>query len=74
MSTRQLRLTSVESIRKNLDRLSGKKINIVLLDKTVIFGEVFQATTESLGIVNGRLKKVNYPFKDIVEIYFDTIS
>ena len=74
MSTRQLRLTSVESIRKNLDRLSGKKINVVLLDKTVIFGEVFQVTTESLGIVNGRLKKINYPFKDIAEIYFDTIS
>ena len=74
MSTRQLRLTSDESIRKNLDRRSGKKSNVVLLDKTVIFGEVFRVTTASLGIVNGRLKKINYPFKYISEIYFVTIS
>lgn len=73
MSTRQLRLTSPELIRKHLDRLSGKKINVVLHDRTVIFGEVFHVSTESLGIVNGRLKKITYPIKEIAEIYFDTI-
>jgi hypothetical protein len=74
MSTRQLRLTSVESIKKNLDKLSGKKINLVLSDKTVVFGEVFQVNPESIGVVNGRLKKINYPLTQISEIYFDTIA
>ena len=74
MSTRQLRLTSVESIRKNLDKLPGKKVNVVLLDRTVVFGEVRSITPDGLKIVNGRLKKADYPFSTISEIYFDTID
>jgi hypothetical protein len=74
MSTRQLRLTSVDSIRKNLNRLSGKNITLVLTDKTVMFGKVLDAQSDGLVIVNGRLKKATYTLTDISEIYFDSIA
>jgi hypothetical protein len=74
MSTRQLRLTSVDSIRKNLNRLSGKNITLVLTDKTVMFGKVLDVQSDGLVIVNGRLKKAIYTLTDISEIYFDSIA
>jgi ribosome maturation factor RimP len=74
MSTRQLRLTSAGEIKKNLDRLAGKKINIVLNDNTVVFCHVLKIDPEGLTIQNGRLKKLTIPFSQISEIYFDTIA
>jgi hypothetical protein len=74
MSTRQLRLTSVDSIRKNLNRLSGKNITLVLTDNTVMFGKVLDVQSDGLVIVNGRLKKATFTLTDISEIYFDSIA
>ena len=50
----------------------GKKINIVLTNDTVVFGELKEANTSDIQLLNMRLKKVRYPFANITEIYFDT--
>lgn len=72
MSTRQLRLNGPDQIRQNIKRLLGKKINIVLTDDTVVFGELKEANALEVQLLNMRLKKVSYPFAKITEIYFDT--
>ncbi len=71
MSTRQLRLTSSDQIKKNLDRISGKRVNVVLSDNTSVIGDVFEIKPDALIIRNGLLKKISYPFSKITEIYFD---
>jgi len=72
MSTRQLRLSDADQIQKNLTRLVGKKINIVLKDDTVVFGELKKVNTSEILIINTRLKKMSYSFDRIAEVYLDT--
>ncbi|HZB15446.1 MAG TPA: hypothetical protein VE467_20570 [Chryseolinea sp.] len=50
----------------------GKKINIVLSDRTVMFGELTKANDDAIVLKNMRLENVTYPFKSIVEVYLDT--
>ena len=56
-----------------MPKLQGKKINIVLNDSRVIFGEVKEVKPEGVVIENMRLKKALFPFDQVSEIYFDTI-
>lgn len=72
MSTKQLRLTGPDQIQESMKRLIGKKINIVLTDNMVVFGELKEANALGLLVQNMRLKKVRYAFAKISEIYFDT--
>jgi hypothetical protein len=50
-----------------------KKINVVLADRTVMFGELKKVNQSEIVLRNMRLENVTYPFKNIVEIYVDTI-
>ena len=72
MSTRQLRLSTPELIRKRLGEFTGKKINIVLNDNTVVLGELKGINDRSVEIMNMRLKKISLDMSTINEIYFDT--
>jgi hypothetical protein len=72
MSTRQLRLNSTDVILKKLQELTGKKINIVLNDSTVILGTVLGTDESLLEVLNMRLKKIKIPLQKINEIYYDT--
>jgi hypothetical protein len=72
MSTRQMRLTSHDEILKRLQELSGKKINIVLVDNTVVFGTVGHANSEEIELENMRLAKIKILMKMVREIYYDT--
>ena len=74
MSTRQQRLTSTSQIQKKIDQLVGKKINLVLSNGTVVLGRLDKANAEVVTMENGRLKKINYPFSEISELYFDMID
>ena len=51
----------------------GKKINIVLVDRTVMFGELKKVNHSDIVLRNMRLENVTYPFKNIVEVYLDVI-
>ena len=72
MGTKQLRLSDPQLIRSRIGSFLGKKINIVLFDNTVMFGELKQANDSEILLLNMRLKKIAYPLKDIAEIYLDT--
>ena len=51
----------------------GKKINIVLSDRTVMFGELKKVNTSEIILRNMRMENIRYEFKNIVEIYLDAI-
>lgn len=72
MSTRQLRLSGPVQIAETIATLVGKKVSIVLTDNTAMAGELTTATQDHIYLVNMRLKKIQYPLKDIAEIYYDT--
>ena len=71
MRTRQLRLTSLDQMQKRLKEFTGKKINIVLCDRTVLFGELKSIGDQELTFVNMRLEPVSLSLKDVTEIYLD---
>jgi len=72
MSTRQLRLNSTEQIKSKSQQFIGKKVNVVMTDKTVVFGTVHSIDGSLLKIVNMRLAKVSIPLENISELYYDT--
>jgi ribosome maturation factor RimP len=71
MHTRQLRLTSSAQIREHLSELIGKKINIVLNNNTVLFGELILVQGNALHVLNMRLKKMEILISQINEIHLD---
>ena len=72
MRTKQLRLNDSDQIRRRMPEFVGKKINIVLNDRTVMFGELTKANDDAIVLKNMRLENVTYPFRSIVEVYLDT--
>lgn len=69
--TRQLRLSTLEQIKKRLKDLIGKKINIVMRDRTVFFGELKNFDIIKLTLVNMRQQPVTVLLKEIDEVYLD---
>lgn len=49
----------------------GKKINIVLTDNTVMFGQLKKVNDIEIVLQNMRLKNVKYSFHTITEVYLD---
>lgn len=74
MSTRQLRIGDPEQIKSKASSFLGKKINIVLLDNTAVFGKLTEVNADEILLVNMRMKKVKYPFSSIAELYIDSKS
>jgi hypothetical protein len=72
MRTKQLRLNDPALIRQRLPEFVGKKINIVLRDNTVSFGELKKITADEIVLENMRLEKMYFAFQSITEIYLDT--
>ena len=73
MRTRQLRLNDSNQIRHRIAEFIGKKISIVLNDRTVMFGELIKVNDTGIVLQNMRLENVKYSFKNIGEVYFDKI-
>ena len=73
MRTRQLRLNDQDQIQRRMPEFLGKKINIVLADRTVMFGELKKVDESNIILRNMRMENIRYPFKNIVEIYLDAI-
>lgn len=72
MGTRQLRLSDPTQIRSRISNFLGKKINIVMMDNTVMFGVLKEVKSSEIILLNMRLKKISYPFAEIAEVYLDT--
>jgi hypothetical protein len=74
MSTKQLRISDAEQIKSKAASFLGKKINIVLLDNTAVFGQLKEVNSNEILLLNMRMKKVKYPFSSIAELYVDSIT
>ena len=72
MSTKQLRISDQEQIKSKAPAFLGKKINIVLLDNTAVFGKLAEVNNTEILLENMRMKKVRYPFSAIAELYIDS--
>jgi response regulator RpfG family c-di-GMP phosphodiesterase len=72
MRTRQLRLSDMHQIRSRMAEFLGKKINIVLYDSTVMFGELKKVNDADIVLMNMRMENIKYPFDTIAEVYLDT--
>jgi ribosome maturation factor RimP len=71
MSTRQIRLNTSGQIQSRLKEYTGKKINIVLCNRTVLFGELKKVDNAQLLFENMRQEPVSLSLKDISEVYLD---
>lgn len=73
MRTRQLRLNDSVQIRLRITEFLGKKISIVLNDRSVMFGELVKVNDTGIILRNMRLENMSYAFQNIGEVYFDKI-
>ena len=71
---KQLRISDPEQIKSKAASFLGKKINIVLMDNTAVFGQLQEVNSNEILLMNMRMKKVKYPFASIAELYFDSIA
>jgi len=55
-----------------MNEFLGRKLNIVLADRTVMFGELKKVQADHIVLSNMRLENIQYPFQSIVEVYLDT--
>lgn len=74
MNTRQTRLSSPEQIQANINKLIGKKINIVLQDNMVFLGVLMSVAGNEITIRNMRNKKVTLLMSNIYELFVDTLT
>ena len=74
MATKQLRIDSIDNIRKELPALLQRNINVVLSDNTVQFGYLQSSDANGIVLRNMRLKDIRIPFSQISEIYSDKIA
>lgn len=71
MVTRQVRLTTSDQFLQKLEGYRGEKINIVLCNRKVLFGELVGMEDGKLTFKNMRQERFTIAFKDISEIYLD---
>lgn len=64
-------MSTPEQIRKKLVDFTGKKINIVMCDRTVFFGELKRVDRENLTFTNMRLEPTTVPLSKVSEVYLD---
>ena len=68
---RQIRLSSPEQIQKRLQDFTGKQVNIVLRNRTVLFGEIKHSDDTQVTFTNLRDERFSLPLTEISEVYLD---
>lgn len=71
MSKKQIRIIDPVQIPVKIGKFLGQKINIVLKDNTVFFGQLKKIENNDALFTNLRLKKVKIPLSNILEFYVD---
>ena len=69
---RQIRLSSIDHLQNKLKDFTGKKINIVLRNRKVLFGELKRTDDRQLTFANMRNEQVTLLLKEISEVYLDS--
>ena len=72
--TRQVRLNTSEQIQKRLKDFIGKKINIVLCNRKVLFGELKKLDDRELTFLNMRQQPFTLLLSEISEVYLDFLE
>jgi small nuclear ribonucleoprotein (snRNP)-like protein len=71
VSTKQIRIADPVLLRARLREFVNRKINLILNDNTVVFGELKKTDDHTLYLVNMRLKKIRIPIKNVIELFAD---
>jgi ribosome maturation factor RimP len=71
MSLRQVRLNTLADIKTRLQEFPGKKINIVLRTRKVLFGKLVSVDDRQLIFADMRQKKISLLLEEISEVYLD---
>lgn len=71
MQKRLIRLGTPDQIRIGLTGFTGKKINIVLTDNTVVLAELLTISDAAVQARNMRGQKLSLALADIYEIIID---
>lgn len=71
MSLRQVRMTTLRDMQVRLNQFTGKKINIVLRNRKVHFGELIRVDEAQLTFANMRQQTVSLSLNEIAEVYLD---
>lgn len=64
-------MSTPEQIRKKLVGFTGKKINIVMCDRTVFFGELKHVDDDKLTFSNMRQEPSTVSLSQVSEVYLD---
>ena len=71
MGKRQLRISHPDLVRQRIGEFVNKRIQLVLRDNTVFFGELRQVNGDNVLLNNMRLKPMKFTFDMIQEFYVD---
>ena len=71
MGTRQQRIDGEAGARASIDDITGKYANIVMKDRTVLFGEICGIAGDELLIRNMRRQKQKLALNSLSEIILD---
>lgn len=70
-SKKQIRISGQERIKAKLPEFIHKKVNFVLSDNTVHFGELAEVAQTMVVLVNMRQKKIKLPLEKVIEFFSD---
>lgn len=71
MSKKQIRISDPTLLKRRIPEFIDRKVNLILKDNTVIFGQLKKTDAQSLYIVNMRLKEIKLPMENVAEFYTD---
>ncbi|HEX5167907.1 MAG TPA: hypothetical protein VFW11_01950 [Cyclobacteriaceae bacterium] len=71
VSKKQIRILDQAILKERLPEFLNKKVNLILKDNTVVFGELKKIEDHALHVTNMRLKKIKLPLESIVEFFTD---
>ena len=71
MSKKQIRISDPTLLRRRLPEFINRKVNLILKDNTVVFGQLKKTDAQTVYIINMRLKEVRLPVDNVAEFYTD---
>lgn len=71
--TKQVRLAHPDQYKTLLSPRVGQTIQVVLTNGTISMGKLLEISTEAITIKHMRLKKMQFLFSTIAEVYIDHV-
>lgn len=71
--TKQVRLAHPDQFKTVLSTRVGQSIQVVLTNGTISMGKLLEITSVAITIKHMRLKKMQFSFSSIAEVYIDHV-